>query len=88
MIGPATIEGAVGQAMSFEGELLVARLSRAFAPGTPVKGTITLPDGDIPIEGRAIGSKRTTDGTFEVRARVINLRRETRERLRKASSGA
>lgn len=88
MIGPARIEGAEGNAISFEGEFLLAVVSRAFAPGTPLKGTIKLADGEIPIEGRATSSKRTPEGTFEVRARLINLRREIRERLVAASSRA
>lgn len=81
MIGPATIAGAEGHAVSFTGEMLVAVLSKPFAPGTPLKGTITIEGDAIAIEGRATGSKKTPEGTFEVRARLINLRRADRERL-------
>lgn len=88
MIGPARIQGADGEAASFDGEFLVALLSRAFAPGTPLTGTLTLEGGEIAIEGRATGSRRQPDGRFEVRARLINLRREVRERLVAASRGA
>lgn len=86
MIGPARIEGAEGHAISFDGEFLIAVVARAFAPGTPLKGSITLVAGEISIEGRATGSKRTAEGTYEVRARIINLRKSEREALVTASS--
>ncbi len=88
MIGPARIEAADGSAVSFDGEFLVARVSRPFAPGTPIRGSLTIGELEIQIEGRATGSKRMPDGTFEIRARLINLRREDRLRLEAASRGA
>jgi hypothetical protein len=88
VIGPCRIAGAEGNAISFEGEFLVAVVSKPFAPGTPLRGTIVVGESEIGIEGRATGSKRTPEGTFEVRARVINLRKVDRERLEAASRGA
>lgn len=87
-MGAARIEGAVGEALSFAGETLVVVLDRAFAPGTPVRGTLTLADGELGIEGRVQGSKRTVEGRYEVRARLVNLRRTDRERLVASSGGA
>jgi hypothetical protein len=87
MIGPCRIESAEGHAISFLGELLVVVVSKPFAPGTPLRGAITVGESEIGIEGRATGSKRTPEGTFEVRARVINLRKTDRERLEAASRG-
>lgn len=81
MIGPATIAGAEGHALSFTGEFLTATLSKPFAPGTPLKGTIRIGDDTVAIEGRAIGSKRIGEGLFEVKARLINMRKADRERL-------
>jgi hypothetical protein len=88
MIGPCRIESADGHAVSFVGETFVAVVSRAFAPGTPFRGVVTIEGVDLAIEGRANGSKRTPEGTFEVRARLINLRKADRERLEAASRGA
>jgi hypothetical protein len=85
---PATWLGAEGFATALEGEFLVAVVARAFAPGTPLKGTVTIDGVAIGIEGRATGSKRTPEGTFEVRARLVNLRKTDRERLEAASRGA
>jgi hypothetical protein len=87
-MGACTVGGAEGEAISFDGEMFVGIVTRAFAPGTPFTGAITLADGAVAIEGRATGSKRTADGRFEVRARLINMRREDRVRLEAASRGA
>ena len=87
-MGPATLLGAEGHAVSFEGEFLVVVVSRAFAPGTPFTGGIAIDGTSIQIEGRATGSKRTPEGMFEVRARLINLRKADRELLEAASRRA
>lgn len=87
MIGPCTIGVATGSATSFDGEFFVAIVSKPFAPGTPFHGSVTLGGESIAIEGRATGSKKTAEGAFEVRARLVNLRKEDRERLAAASRG-
>lgn len=48
-----------------------------YAPGAPAHFEI----GDLALEGRSLGSKRLSDGRFQVRFRLITLRREDRERL-------
>lgn len=87
-LGPARIDGAEGHASAFDGEMIVLVLSRPLAPGTPFRGVVAIETGEIAIEGRATRSKRTADGTFEVRARLISLRRDDRERLLAASRSA
>ncbi len=78
----ARVEGAEGTAVALQnGELITMRLSRPFAPGTPFEGVLVVDGVETAIEGRASGSKRTSDGVFEVRARLVNLRKEDRERL-------
>ncbi|MCZ7687520.1 MAG: hypothetical protein M5U28_55795 [Sandaracinaceae bacterium] len=56
-------------------------LPRAFAPGAPLALTLELEDGALELTGKTIGSKRREDGRFDVRARLISLRREDRARL-------
>jgi hypothetical protein len=67
--------------VSFTRGILAAISERAHAPGSPIKVTIELPDGPLAIDSRSIGSKRRDDGSYDVRMRLINLRREDRERL-------
>jgi hypothetical protein len=82
MIAPARIDGAGdGSAVSIAGEILTLMVPRAFAPGAPFRGAVLLPDGELSIEGRTVNSRKTPDGTFEVRVRLVNLRREDRLRL-------
>ena len=52
-----------------------------FAPGAPIAFEAVLEDGPVALEGKSHGSKRRGDGRFDVRLRMINLRREDRERL-------
>ena len=54
---------------------------RAFAPGSPIRFALVLPDEARPLEGRALGSKRVDNDHFEVRLRFVNLRRADRELL-------
>ena len=82
MIGALRVEGAGdGSALHMAGEVITLRLARAFAPGAPLRGVVALDGLEIAIEGRTVGSRKTSDGTFEVRVRLVNLRREDRERL-------
>lgn len=79
------IEGAEGSAVAIQnGELITLHLPRPFAPGTPFKGVVTAEGVETAIEGRASGSKRIREGVFEVRARLVSLRRDDRERLIRA----
>ncbi len=82
MIGAVRVEGGgEGQALSVAGEVITLTLPRAFAPGAPFRGAVLLEEREIALEGRTVGSRKTPDGTFEVRVRLVNLRREDRLRL-------
>jgi len=48
--------------------------------------TVELESGPLPISAKSLGSKRRDDGRFDVRARLISLRRPDRELLRAAMS--
>jgi hypothetical protein len=70
--------------VAFAGLILAVIDDRPHAPGAPIRATLTLADGPLAIAGKSIGSKRRDDGSFDVRMRLINLRREDRARLERA----
>jgi hypothetical protein len=95
-------DGALGEAVRFEAEVLHLILPRAFAPGAPLPLRAVLGDrgagdpgaGDsgvgepLELAGKTLGSKRREDGRFDVRARLVSLRRTDRERLASALAPA
>lgn len=75
--------GEDAEAQRFDGTALTLRSPRAFAPGSPIRFSLT-DEGEAEsksFEGRTIGSKRVDEALFEVRLRLVNLRREDRELL-------
>jgi hypothetical protein len=83
------LEGSDGVAelLSFDGKVFTMASPDAFAPGAPVRLRATLDGEERPIEGRCLGSRRRDDGRFEVRLRLINLRRADRVALERAVQG-
>lgn len=73
--------GEEGEALRLEGNLLTLLSPRAFAPGSPIRFSLSAEDGPRSFEGRTIGAKRVEGGRFEVRMRFVNLRRVDRELL-------
>ncbi|HEY8432146.1 MAG TPA: hypothetical protein VIL20_27405 [Sandaracinaceae bacterium] len=73
--------GGSGEAVAWAGEVLSLVLPRAFAPGAPIAFSIALEGGALSLSGKTVGSKRRADGRFDVRVRLLNLRREERARL-------
>lgn len=72
-------DGAPAALVAFDGHVLRVVSPRAYAPGAPVSLATRMPDGsEHGLEGRTIGSRRQADGRFEVRLRLVNLRRATR----------
>lgn len=79
---PVTLGGASAEALEFEGEDLSCSSERPFAPGQPVAVELTLADGSpLSLSGKCRGSKRRDDGRFDVRLRLVSLRRAEREAL-------
>lgn len=79
---PATLaDGKQAELVSLEGELLGLTAPRAFAPGQPVELTARLDTGQLRLAGKTLGSKRREDGRFDVRLRLVNLRKSDRETL-------
>jgi hypothetical protein len=70
--------GEEAAAVSFDGNTLVLRSPKAFAPGSPIRFRTAAADEPRSFEGRTIGSKRVDETLFEVRLRPINLRRADR----------
>lgn len=54
---------------------------RAFAPGAPLSFEVRLEDGPLALEGKSHGSRRRDDGRYDVRLRMVNMRRSERLRL-------
>lgn len=69
--------------LQFAGETLCFEGPRALAPGAPVVLEVARPEGPLTIEGRSLGSRRSApDATrFEIRARLVNMRKADREWL-------
>lgn len=73
--------GFSGHFVAWTGEHLVVASPAAFAPGAPIHLTLAMPDGELSVELRSMGSKKREDGLFDVRGRTINLKRQDKERL-------
>jgi len=73
--------GEEADARTFDGAVLTVSSPRAFAPGAPIRFSATTDGEARSFEGRAFGSKRVDNVHFEVRLRLVNLRRADREVL-------
>ena len=73
--------GEEGQATSFDGRVLTLLSPRAFAPGSPIRFSLSVGNGCPALDGRTLGSKRVDPECFEVRLRLVSLRRADRELL-------
>jgi len=74
-----------GELLELAGLQLRLRSPKAFPPGQPL--TLQLAP-DVTLEARTIGSKRLDEVSFELRVRLINMRKETREALERALAGS
>lgn len=72
-------QDAVG--LAFDGNLMTVTSPVAFAPGSPIRFNAIVEAGERNFEGRVLRSKRIDDQAFEVRLRLVNLRREDRKLL-------
>jgi hypothetical protein len=70
-----------GTATACDGHVLWATSPKAFPPGRPIELSLLPEDGELQLSVRAIGSKKRDDGSFELRVRLVNLRKEARLRL-------
>lgn len=72
---------ASGEALRFEGGVLHVVLDRAFAPGKPTDLQLTLGGDTLSLRGKSLGSKRREDDRFDVRLRMLSLRKGERAAL-------
>jgi hypothetical protein len=80
---PLRIGELEGVALQSDAVTMTFTAPKPFPPGQPLQ-LVLWPDTPqaLPLALRAIGSRRVgDDGTFEVRARLINLARAARETL-------
>jgi hypothetical protein len=80
--------GEVAEACAIDGNLLTLSSPRAFPPGSPICFAAFFAGSERGFEGRTIASKRLDDRRFEVRMRLVNLRRHDRELLLREMEGA
>ena len=80
-IAASFARGETGHLVSWDGETMILNASAAYAPGSPIEASLSLQDGPLRVEGRTKDSKRDAIGAFNVRVRIINLRREDKARL-------
>lgn len=73
--------GEEARAIRVEKDVLTLWSPRAFAPGSPIRLSVSVEDRRRGLEGRTIHSKRIEGELFEVRLRLVNLRRSDREIL-------
>ena len=85
---PVAISGDLPGAVTNVADLVVTlRSPKAFPPGQPLEFALT--QSGVRLQARSIGSKRLAESdAFELRVRLINLRRETREALAAAWAAA
>jgi hypothetical protein len=77
---PVQIAGALpGTIIDIAGLIVTLRSPNAFPPGQPLE--FTLAESSLHLQARSIGSKRSASGDFELRVRLINLRKAAREAL-------
>jgi hypothetical protein len=65
--------------LGFDGKFFQLRSADAFAPGQPLTVTITLASEHV-LDLKSLGSIKRAEA-FEVRARALTLRKETRDAL-------
>lgn len=65
--------------VGFDGKHFKLRSAEAFAPGQPLTVTVTLVSDHV-LDLKSLGSVKGADG-FDIRARALTLRKETRDAL-------
>jgi hypothetical protein len=74
-------DGQRGRTGHYVGGVLTLVCPCAFAPGQPMALHVSTAGEPLALVGKAAGSKRRADGSFDVRLRLHSLRREAREWL-------
>jgi hypothetical protein len=74
-----------GMALGWDGSTLQLTAAKAHPPGQPLE-LVLWPERANPLKlgARSLGSRRRSDDAFDVRVRLVNLSRESREQLAQA----
>ncbi len=80
-------DGSDGRAVGLDGTVLTAVGPTPYPPGRPLELSLALAETTAAVRGKTIGSKRRDDDLYDVRIRLVNLRREHREALASALAG-
>ena len=75
-------DGEQGRALDYTDGVLHIVCERAHPPGEPLALTLRPDEGaELGLQGKCVGSKRREDGGFDVRLKLVSLRREQRAAL-------
>jgi hypothetical protein len=75
----------VASARAWDGSTLQLTAANAHPPGQPLTLTLWPERADaLQLGARSLGSRRRADAGFDLRVRLVNLSRESRERLAQA----
>ena len=87
---PINMRSADGEAATlatYEGQFVTLLMARAYAPGQPLSFEVTL-DETFSIPMKCSNSRRQPDGRFEVRARILSIKKTERAQLEAAFSAS
>lgn len=75
-------DGERGRAVAYAEGILHLVSERPHPPGQPLTFSLRLPDGaELALQGKSANSKLRHDGGFDVRLKLVSLRREQRAAL-------
>jgi hypothetical protein len=66
--------------VAFDGLLATVHSTRPFAPGQPLMLVVAV-EPEVRADARTIGARRLPEGPFELRVRLVSLKRDERQRL-------
>ena len=76
----ATFSGETLTVTDYDGRHFSLLSARAYAPGYPIRLSVAFAT-PATIDLKSIGSKKRADGTFDIRARPLTLRKDVRDKL-------
>jgi hypothetical protein len=78
-------KGGEARVLETDGDRITLESTRAFPPGSPLLAQVEGSNDTYRVKVR--GSRRISDTLFRVDGRLVNLSREAREKLLRASAG-
>jgi hypothetical protein len=81
-------DGAPATVVEYAASQLAMICSAAYLPGKPITLRGQCEGTELALHGKSAGSKLRTDGRYDVKLRLVSLRRGDRERLQALFSAA